>query len=250
MSAFLTSPVPLYEQGPRRPLFSDATCCVCHKKYSGDMVNYCDSCNEKERQKESERAELSKKNRAEQMEKNDEPLTKPCPKTFPRRAADDATRMSGPALKKAEEILPMISKPRLGVILLVLGDRGTGKTVMATWLARQLGCGLYIKAADLFESLRATYAVNAKESEKVILDRYRKASFLVIDEIQERKESEWEQSILNNIIDHRYDNFLPTLIIANLKPTAIDACLGASIISRCKRTGGGIIECNWPPYPH
>jgi DNA replication protein DnaC len=223
---------------------------VCHEKFEGDMFTYCDSCNEKERQKESERAELSKKNRAEQMEKNDVPLTKPCPNTFPRRAADDATRMSGPALKKAEEILPMISNSKQGIILLVLGDRGTGKTVMATWLARELGYGLYIKAFDLFESLRATYGGNAAASEDKILSRFRKASFLVIDEIQERKESEWEQSILNNIIDHRHDNSLPTLIIANLKPTAIDACLGASIISRCKRTGGGIIECNWPPYPH
>jgi DNA replication protein DnaC len=229
-----------------KPLVHDATCCICGQKYNGDLWTYCDACNAKER--EREQAEQSEKNRVAQMGKIDTAPIRVFPKTFPLRASDDATRMCGPAFKKAQEILPMIRNSNQGVILLVLGDRGTGKTVMATWLAGQLGCGLYIKAADLFESLRTTYIKKPETSEHTILAKYRKTRLLVIDEIQERKESDWEQSILNNIIDHRYDDYLPTLIIANLKPNAIDACLGASIISRCKRTGGGIIECNWRPY--
>lgn len=168
-------------------------------------------------------------------------------KTFPDRAKLATRTMHGPSLEKAKEILPILRQPGRGATIILIGDRGAGKTVMATYWAGMLGYGLYTKAFDLFESLKKTFHDDSKVRTHEVLDRYRKAEFLVLDEVQERKESDWENTTLTNLLDKRYDALKPTVLIANLKPEGLDACLGPSIISRVKETGG-IIECNWPSY--
>lgn len=208
------------------------TCSECGHEFVGFLASLCDDCTDRARSALIPSAITAKT----------------FAKTFPERAIRDTATMTGPALDKARQILPLLRKPGQGAIIILLGDRWTGKTVMATWWAGMLGTGLYTKAFDIFASLRRTFRDDSKVKEHEVLARYRDAAFLVIDEAQERKESDWEQTILTTLIDKRYDALKPTVIIANLKPDAIDACLGASIISRCERTGGGIIEANWPPY--
>lgn len=205
--------------------------CKCGAVFTSFVNALCDDCVAREQEKLIQRGEA-------QMSLS---------RTFPVRAQSDIRSMRGPALDKARELLPRLQSGT-GTILIVIGDRGTGKTVMATWWAARLGYGLYVKAFDLFLELRRTYHEGAKVREHEVMAKYRKAAFLVIDEAQDRKESEWEQTTLTNLVDKRYDAMLPTVIIANLKPDAIDACLGASIVSRAKRTGGGMVEAGWPAY--
>jgi len=173
-------------------------------------------------------------------------------KTFPPRAIAATSSMTGPALAKARDLLPRLrgTDPRTrGCLLIVLGDRGTGKTVMATYWAGMIGTGRYVKVTDLFRAVRGTFASDSKTTEAEILQTYEKADFLVIDEAQERKkDSEWESVLLTNLIDKRYDRFKPTAIIANLAESAVDEYLGASIVSRATRSGGGLVVCDWPPY--
>ncbi|QIF01994.1 ATP-binding protein [Roseimicrobium sp. ORNL1] len=131
----------------------------------------------------------------------------------------------------------------------ILGDRGRGKTVMAVWLAeqrRQRGQspGVYVRSHDLFATIRRAWHPQSQEDEWTVLERYRKAPFLVIDEFQERSESEWENRTLVNIIDHRHANILPTVLIANLTAEAFGKSVGASMVDRIGQTGG-MVECAW-----
>ena len=170
------------------------------------------------------------------------------PDCWPKRAILKLPTATGPAIDKARTLIPKA----IDGLLILVGDRGTGKTVMAAWLeqARQNAgekAGLYAKAHDLFELIKRAWHPQSKETESDVLNRFRKAPFLVIDEAQERSESEWENRTLINIIDHRYDAMLPSLLIANLKPNELDNCLGPSILRRAKETGG-MVECNWKSY--
>ena len=173
-------------------------------------------------------------------------------KTFPKRAIEDTARMVGPSLAKARSLIPLLrgDDPRTrGCVVILLGDRGTGKTVMATYLAGMLGTGMYVKACDLFRKIRGTFASESKLSEADVLRPFETCDFLVIDEAQERKkDSDWELVTLTNLIDKRYDRFKSTAIIANLQQEALDAYVGASIVSRANRTGGGVVLCDWEPY--
>lgn len=143
--------------------------------------------------------------------------------------------------------------PKLGTgcLLALIGDRGNGKTQMAVELIRQAckngGSGRYVTAMDVFLEIKATYRDKAEESERDVINRFASPGILVIDEIHERGETEWEDRLLTHIIDKRYQNERDTLVIANLKESEFTKSMGPSIVSRLIETGG-IVHCEWPSY--
>lgn len=207
-------------------------CKHCHRIFVARFAGLCDPCLERE----LERDLTQKGGKLSYL------------KTFPDRAKSFIAegKATGPAITKAKNLLKLLQSNQ-GPLIILIGDRGTGKTVMTTWWAGMLGFGLYTKAFDLFAAVRKTYHDDSKVREHEVLERYRRTDFLVIDEAQERKESDWENTLLTNLIDKRYDALKPTIIIANLKRDALDAALGPSIIRRASETGG-IVNCDWPPY--
>jgi DNA replication protein DnaC len=136
-----------------------------------------------------------------------------------------------------------------GGIVAVVGKRGTGKTRMAAEIMREFlpWPGIYTTAMTLFLRIRESFKKTAEESEKSIVDQLSKCRLLVIDEIQERGGSDWENRILDHILDRRYGAIIPTIIIGNLTDLGITECLGDSISSRITENGG-IIEMNGPSH--
>jgi DNA replication protein DnaC len=166
---------------------------------------------------------------------------------WPVRAVADLKVFQGDPLRMVRAIQKRLEADR-GTFA-ILGDRGRGKTVMAVWLAeqrRQRGQspGVYVRSHDLFATIRRAWHPQSQEDEWTVLERYRKAPFLVIDEFQERSESEWENRTLVNIVDHRHANILPTVLIANLTAEAFGKSIGASMVDRIGQTGG-MVECGW-----
>ena len=208
------------------------TCTSCKKLFTARFAGLCDRCLERELETDLTR----KTGKMTYL------------KTFPERAKKFIAegKAGGPSIAKAKNLLKLLQSNQ-GPLIILIGDRGTGKTVMATWWAGMMGFGLYTKAFDFFAAVRKTYHEDSKVREHEVLERYRKADFLVLDEAQERKESDWENMTLTNLIDKRYDALKPTVIITNLKQDALDAALGPSIIRRATETGG-IVDCNWKPY--
>ena len=163
-----------------------------------------------------------------------------------------ADGMSGPGLEKAQQLLPRILAG--DCLLLLVGDRGPGKTQMATWWAaerlraRKLA-GWYRKAADLISEIKTTWNTGGKSigTEDDVLKKYRTAAYLALDEFHERGSSDWEARTLLNILDHRYDNMLATVIIANMSEAEVRAQINPSIVSRAEETGG-LVVCDWASY--
>lgn len=171
---------------------------------------------------------------------------------YPERHRLNLANMRGPGLEKALALLPrVISRDAL---LTLIGDHGPGKTQIATWWAAKRleagnGAGLYTKTADLIGEIKATWSDGGKSigTENDILKKYRSAKYLVLDEFHERGASEWEARTINNILDHRYDSMLVTVIIANLSEADFQTQISPSIRSRAEETGG-LIVCDWPSY--
>lgn len=142
-----------------------------------------------------------------------------------------------------------------GAIIVLSGTRGTGKTQIACELIKGVcenhpvipqggTIAEYIKAMDLFSSIRATYETKGVSEESAI-NRYILPILLVIDEFQERAASQFEDRVMTHIIDRRYDLMRDTVIITNLEPKMFAVQAGASIMDRIRETGS-IIECKWP----
>lgn len=143
----------------------------------------------------------------------------------------------------------IMNKSEEGGIIALIGHRGTGKTRLAAEAMRNLAPekGLYATAMGLFLRLRASYGKASKESEDEIVREMARTPLLILDEVQERGNTAWEDRILTHILDRRYGAMMPTIIIANLTEAALVDCLGESIISRLSETGG-IIEITGPSH--
>ena len=79
------------------------------------------------------------------------------------------------------------------------------------------------------------------------MDRFIHPQLLVIDEAQERGESDWESRMLTHVVDKRYFLQRDTLLISNLKLDEFKASIGTSICSRLIETGGAILA-DWPSF--
>lgn len=161
----------------------------------------------------------------------------------------------------------------------LVGPRGTGKTQMAAELGREAfrlavavaptpassywgegwerryaadkrnqenvaWAARWVNALDLFADLKTR---NIEVGESAALAKWARPALLVIDEIQERGDTEFESRMLTNLIDKRYGAMKDTLIIGNLDSGEFQKRVGASIVSRMIECGG-ISVCNWPSF--
>lgn len=138
-----------------------------------------------------------------------------------------------------------------GSIIALLGTRGSGKTQLAIEAIRygikeKEKTGLYSKAMEIFLIIREYMRSNEK-SERDAIKLYTQPDILVIDAMEVRGETDFENRILDHIIDIRYDQGDDTILISNQKREDFGKSVGASIVSRCHETGA-VIECLWESF--
>jgi DNA replication protein DnaC len=153
-----------------------------------------------------------------------------------------------PWTKTRTRILSMLGK---GVTLCLTGTRGNGKTqlgvdaILTTTLDGRPA--QFVSAQRLFMTFKSSFDEGARRTEIQILDSFRRASLLVIDEVGQRTESGWENRTLFELLNARYGDMTDTILTCNLDRPMLAENLGPSIISRMQE-GGGILECNWPSF--
>jgi DNA replication protein DnaC len=156
----------------------------------------------------------------------------------------DFTTSWGSAYKKIE------AKLGTGFICSILGEKGTGKTQMAVQLCRENAMNYrsckFTSAMDFFLDLKSSYDGN-RVSEKTVIENHISPRLLVIDEIEERGGSDWEDRLLTHLVNKRYEAMRDTVIISNLSASDFNKRVASKIISRMIETGG-IIECKWKSF--
>lgn len=121
-----------------------------------------------------------------------------------------------------------------GESMLILGPVGTGKTHNAYGVLHRLAksgvrCSWTVTtAAGLYGELRPRSGVDAE----AVLDRYASSQLLILDDLGAAKNSEWVEEMNYRIINHRYENELPTVITSNVPPTKLAEHLGDRVASR------------------
>ncbi len=100
--------------------------------------------------------------------------------------------------------------------LVFTGPSGSGKTHLAVAAANRCierGFPTYfIVAADLLDHLRATYAPDSEISYDELFEQVRNAPILVLDDLSAQFTTPWAQEKLFQIISHRFNESLPTII--------------------------------------
>lgn len=176
--------------------------------------------------------------------------------TWPRLHVDKIPEMVGPSLQMAKRLADRMYGNRM---LILAGDRGRGKTQIAAYIAyhrmsKGHDSGLYFRAYDACNSI-----VGHDREAKLLA--FQKVPFLVLDEAHKIEAK--LQVTLESIIDARYSNKKPTVVIGNwMTEKGIQSGeivgeqrlfgLGPTLMDRinehqANRTGG-VVWCRWGSY--
>lgn len=155
------------------------------------------------------------------------------------------------ALEACTDYVDNFSKHRReGRCMLLLGKVGTGKTHLAIASANHLINECMVKAVyrtvgTLISEIRATFNERSGESEAHILREVIGADLLVLDEVGATKQSEFELATLFSIINGRYEQCRPTIIVSNLSPAELNDAIGARCVDRIRENGCIGVAFEW-----
>lgn len=137
-----------------------------------------------------------------------------------------------------------------GRCAVLTGAPGTGKTHLAVGILRHVadkgGTGHYTTALDLVGSIRASYGKGAQETEQAVISRLSAIDLLVIDELGRQQDSPHEKEQVWRILDRRYAECRPTVLVSNMAMPALTKFLGAAMIDRLRESGGAVCVFDWP----
>lgn len=133
----------------------------------------------------------------------------------------------------------------------LFGTMGGGKTQMAVECMkechRRKRSALFVSAMEFFSTIRASYRSQSTKSEREVVEDFRKPSLLVIDEIGKRGQTEWEDGMLFELLNKRYEDMTDTILTCNLSRADFQKSVGDAIVSRMIECGG-LIDCSWSSY--
>ncbi|GLU37158.1 ATP-binding protein [Pseudomonas sp. NBRC 100443] len=145
-----------------------------------------------------------------------------------------------------------------GRSLLLVGNVGTGKTHLGSAIAqhviREHGAQAVItSAAQIIRVAKGAMARSAQYTERDVIEELVGFDLLVIDEVGAQGGTEYERSLLHEVIDQRYQQVLPTVLISNLPADTAAAqageltlqdFIGERALDRL-RQGGRAVRFTW-----
>jgi len=133
---------------------------------------------------------------------------------------------------------------------LFVGSTGTGKTMLAVAIANHIRSRgrtvRYSTVQDLAQSVKNSWAVQGAKSAN--LSDYTDCDLLILDEIGVQHGSEFERNLIFGILNDRYNNQRPYILISNLTQDLAAEYLGERVIGRMREDGGTVITFAWASY--
>jgi DNA replication protein DnaC len=128
--------------------------------------------------------------------------------------------------------------------LIFSGRPGTGKSHLAgAILQAQMSRDVrYVTCMDLIRAIRETWRRDSEKTETQMLRYFEVLDLLVIDEVGMQYGTDGEQTILFDILDRRYREVKPTVLLTNQDRQGFSSFVGERTFDRLKET------CRWVPF--
>ena len=134
---------------------------------------------------------------------------------------------------------------RRGAGLILSGMPGTGKSHLASAILQALMVRAdvrYVTCLDMIRAVRDTWRRDSERTETQLLAYLRDLDLLVIDEVGMQYGTDGEQTILFDVLDRRYREVRPTVLLTNQDKEGLKAFVGDRTYDRLAET------CRWVPF--
>lgn len=135
--------------------------------------------------------------------------------------------------------------------MILCGKPGTGKTHIACAIgqatAERLLSVRFATVLGAIRTVKDTYRRESPMSETEALRELQSPDLLILDEVGIQVGSEHEKMLVFEIINERYAQCRPTILISNLDESDLTQYLGERIIDRF-REGGAVIPFDWASH--
>lgn len=146
-----------------------------------------------------------------------------------------------------------------GACLTFVGRVGTGKTHLACAIAQQVMregySALFITVSELIRAVRATWGKDKVKTEEQVLKAFASVDLLILDEVGGQHGSDSEEQVLFEVINRRYSNMKPMILMSNLPLFSEDTeqrllkdYLGERAFDRLREGGGKMVVFDWETY--
>ena len=136
-----------------------------------------------------------------------------------------------------------------GRCALFAGNPGTGKTHLACAIAlRVIHAGYsakYMSVMRAVRSLRDTWQPDAEQTTEEVLAELTRPALLILDEVGVQSGTESERLLLFDIINARYEQILPTILVSNFANDKVREFIGDRAFDRLREGAGQSIPFNW-----
>ena len=137
-----------------------------------------------------------------------------------------------------------------GLGLIFLGGVGTGKSHLAAAILQAVmrtHQGLYVTVADVVRMVRGTWRRDSGCSEAQMIGKLVGVDLLVIDEVGKQYGTEGEEHILFDVLDGRYREMRPTILLGNVTAAELPLYVGERAADRLRETNTAVVF-DWGSY--
>lgn len=145
-----------------------------------------------------------------------------------------------------------------GRCLIFTGTTGTGKTHLATAIAnraiQQGHTAIFASVREIVGAVKNTWRKGVDKTEQEAMEPYVACDLLVIDEVGVQFDTDAERLIMFDVINRRYENVRPMILISNLPIDAqsgepsVRSVLGDRVLDRLRENGGKLVKFNWESH--
>lgn len=246
----------------RKDLGTRAVSCPDHGDYtstgallfgSREIWTGCHGCIERDRvqAKEAEERLAADRRRAELLSMIGRAAV---PERFAGRTLDNfnaSTPEQHVALEISKEFARNFEKHlRNGSGLVFSGMPGTGKSHLAISILQAImpqHCGLYTTCMRLIRDVRGTWRRDSDRSESEVLRMFSTVPLLVLDEIGVQYGTDGEQTILFEVLDSRYQEMKPTILLTNQDKNGFKEYIGERSFDRLRESSRWVVF-DWESY--
>lgn len=178
------------------------------------------------------------------------------PKRFIKKNFDNYQASTQAQVKNKKIMMAYAERfPRVfenGTCFLMVGNSGTGKTHLAVAVLNEVSkknySVIFTSTAEILRRLRGSYG-QTDETESDIYELYTAPDLIVIDEVGVAiGDAEKRKAMLFDLINARYNELKPTILIGNLTAAEMEQYLGTRIFDRMKENNGFVLPFEWQSH--